>query len=66
VEGQLHASAALTPGERAPGAHYIRKLDEPQNQSGCFGVEKISCAKGVPGVINQPTDSQWGLGWRSG
>jgi hypothetical protein len=59
--GEIEAASCcgcFTPRERAPGAHYIRRLDETQSQSGCFGVE-ISCTKDVPSVINQLTDSQY-------
>jgi hypothetical protein len=40
VSGQLHAPAALPPGERAPGTVLDRGLGGPQSRSGRRGEEK--------------------------
>jgi hypothetical protein len=39
VSGQLHAPAALSPSERVPGAHYIRKRLGPRAGLDAVGEE---------------------------
>jgi hypothetical protein len=42
MSGHLHAPAAITSSERAPGTHWIRGLGGPQSRSGRGGEEKNS------------------------
>jgi hypothetical protein len=43
VSGHRHAPDALTPGEKAPGTHWIRGLGGPQSRSGRCVEEKNLC-----------------------
>jgi hypothetical protein len=40
VSGQLHAPAALPPGERVAVTHWIRRLGGPHRRTGCCWEEK--------------------------
>jgi hypothetical protein len=49
VEGELSASrpGRFTSGERAPGTHWVGRLDGPQNRSGRYGEEIVLHATGT-------------------
>jgi hypothetical protein len=52
VSCQLHTPAALPPGERAPGTHW---LGGPQSRSGRCGVEKILALPGIEPWPSSPS-----------
>jgi hypothetical protein len=47
VSGQLHAPAALPPGERAPGTHWIGGWVGPRAVLEAEEYQKICCQQGL-------------------
>jgi hypothetical protein len=59
MSGQLHASAALTPGKN-PWYPLARRLGGPQSRSGCGGEEKNSqLLPGLEPPIIQPVAERY-------
>jgi hypothetical protein len=53
VSGQLHAPAALPPGERAPGTHWIRCWVSPRVGLDVVEERKILHCRGIePGLFS--------------